>query len=51
MNELREAAAAVLREADRRSESKHEMAYTCPWKQLTRLRKALAAIDGDEKHE
>lgn len=42
--ELRLAAQAVLREADQRSESRHSLAYTCPWKQLTRLRKALEAL-------
>lgn len=42
--ELRLAARAVLQEADARSESAHPMRYTCPWKQLTRLRKALEAL-------
>lgn len=42
--ELIRAARAVLREADARSESSHPMRYTCPWKQLTRLRRALQAF-------
>lgn len=43
-DELRLAAQAVLMEADARAESKHPMAYICPWKQLTRLRKALKTL-------
>jgi hypothetical protein len=43
-DELVLAAKAVLRETDARSESSHPMRYTCPWKQLTRLRKALAHL-------
>lgn len=44
VHELILAAKAVLREADARSESSHPMRYTCPWKQLTRLRMALEAL-------
>lgn len=43
---IEKAALAVLRQADKRSESNHPMAYILPWRQLTALRRALAVPSG-----
>jgi hypothetical protein len=38
------AATEVIKEAEARSHSSHPMSYTCPWKQLNRLRRALRKL-------